>query len=149
MEVADFQIVEPLFGGFLIGVSALLLMWLLGRVAGICGIAYGVMSRASTGDFSLNEMAWRILFLLGLIAGAFLFHLVSQVDAPSVSLGRMELVIGGLLVGLGTKLGSGCTSGHGVVGLGRLSLRSLAATITFILFGMISVFVFRHIMGVI
>ena len=132
----------PLSGGFLIGTSAVLLLVLLGRIAGISGIAWAALS-------GQTDNAWRWLFLLGMPLGALLYHRVSgaPVPAPS-SLGLGFAAAGGLLVGFGTRLGSGCTSGHGVCGLGRLSLRSLAATLTFMAVGILTVFVLRQLPGV-
>lgn len=150
MEIAEFEIVVPLLGGLLIGISATLLLWLNGRIAGICGIAFNVLSQFTEGTVKATEVSWRLLFLVGLIVGAGVYHFVSQAPIPTsqnTSLG--VLIAGGLLVGLGTKIGSGCTSGHGVCGIGRLSVRSIMATLTFMGFGVISVFVFRHLLGII
>lgn len=149
MQIAEFEVLLPLIGGLFIGLSALALLWFNGRVAGICGIAYGVMSRVTDGRFESAELSWRIIFLFGLVLGAGAFHRVSGAPIPVPEIDLFALIIGGLLVGLGTKIGSGCTSGHGVVGIGRLSVRSIVATATFMLFGVISVFVFRHLLGVI
>lgn len=150
MEIAEFEIVVPLLGGLLIGLSATLLLWLNGRIAGICGIAFGVLSEIISGTTRLPEVSWRLLFVIGLVAGAAVYHFVTQAPIPvsqNPSLG--VLIAGGLIVGFGTKIGSGCTSGHGVCGIGRLSVRSIVATMTFMLFGVISVFVFRHLLGII
>lgn len=150
MEIAQFEIAVPLIGGLLIGISATILLWLNGRIAGVCGIAFGVLSEITSGAARKTEISWRMLFVIGLVAGAAVYHFVTQTPIPvseNASLG--VLIAGGLLVGLGTKIGSGCTSGHGVCGIGRLSIRSVAATATFVLFGVISVFVFRHLLGVI
>lgn len=131
--------------GVLIGSAAVVLMGALGRIAGISGIAAGLMDRASQGD-----RAWRWAFLLGLVLAPCCFMLWSGgegVGAPQVH--GLWLGIAGLLVGLGTRLGSGCTSGHGVCGLARFSPRSLLATLVFMLFGVLTVFVVRHgLMGV-
>lgn len=133
----------------MIGTSAVILLWLPGRIAGVCGIAYGAMSRISGGNFDKEELSWRLTFLLGLILGAAIFHLVSGAEIPIRDINLIALATGGLLVGLGTKLGSGCTSGHGVVGIGRLSVRSIVATMTFMIAGITSMFVFRHVLGLI
>ena len=112
-----------------------------GRIAGISGIAWGAFSRQADG-------AWRWLFLAGLVIGPLVYHGVSGQAAPPPSGAPWWLVIiAGVLVGYGTRLGSGCTSGHGVCGLGRLSVRSLAATITFMATGIITVFILRHLLG--
>lgn len=130
-------------GGVLIGLSAVLLMGALGRIAGISGIASGLLTDAGTGD-----RGWRIVFLAGLVAAPLvlmLLHNDSGIGQPQVGWPLMALA--GLLVGFGTRLGSGCTSGHGVCGMARLSPRSLLATLVFMLFGVITVFVIRHLLG--
>ena len=127
-------------GGVLIGLSASLLLWLNGRIAGISGITNGVLFPAK------NETAWRWLFLLGLIAaGGAYMAFVPSAPQPRTDMSRVTLVIAGLLVGFGTRMGNGCTSGHGVCGLGRLSMRSLAAVLTFMATAIITVFVVRHL----
>ena len=127
-------------GGVLIGASAVLLMYALGRIAGISGIVAGLLSRAAGGD-----RAWRLAFLLGLIAaGLLLKPFASTTAIPPAS--PLLLAAAGLLVGVGSVLGGGCTSGHGVCGLGRRSLRSLAATTVFMSTGFITVFVARHLL---
>ena len=132
----------PLSGGLMIGAASVLLLLLLGRIAGISGIVWAAVSGQA-------DNAWRWLFLLGMPLGAFAYHLVSGAPAPAASqLGPWYALAGGLLVGFGTRLGSGCTSGHGVCGLGRLSLRSLAATLTFMGVGILTVYILRHILGV-
>jgi len=128
-------------GGVLIGLSAVLLMGALGRIAGISGIASGLVAGAS-------DRGWRVAFVVGLLAGPLLLLLLrgnSGIGAPEVSLPWMALA--GLLVGFGTRLGGGCTSGHGVCGMARLSPRSLAATMVFMMVGVATVFVMRHLLG--
>ena len=150
MEVAEFEALLPLAGGLSIGLAATLLLMLSGRIAGVCGIAFGVLTELTSGAPRFSEISWRVLFIVGLVGGAALYHFISGAPMPkvdSVSIG--VLISGGFIVGLGTKIGSGCTSGHGVCGLGRLSLRSFVATCTFMLFGVISVYIFRHLLGVI
>lgn len=134
---------QPLFGGVLIGISASLMLFLHGRVAGITGILVGATMERTRGDW-----LWRGVFLLGLIAGGTL--MTSLVREAHVSTSPKHLLVvgcAGLLVGFGTRLGSGCTSGHGVCGVSRLSRRSLAATATFVAAGMFTVFVTRHVLG--
>jgi uncharacterized membrane protein YedE/YeeE len=130
-----------LVGGVLIGAAAVLLLWSIGRIAGISGIVNGVAT-APRGD-----RGWRIAFLAGMaVAGAIALHLAGA--APREQTGAtVLLVVAGLLVGFGTRVGSGCTSGHGVCGLGRMSLRSLAAVVTFMLAGMATTYVLRHLVG--
>ena len=150
MEVAEFEALLPLAGGLSIGLAATLLLMLSGRIAGVCGIAFGVLTELTSGAPRFSEISWRVLFIVGLVGGAALYHFISGAPMPkvdNVSIG--VLISGGFIVGLGTKIGSGWTSGHGVCGLGRLSLRSFVATCTFMLFGVISVYIFRHLLGVI
>ena len=150
MDVTEFEALLPLSGGLSIGLAATLLLMLSGRIAGVCGIAFGVLTELTSGAPRFSEISWRVLFIVGLVGGAALYHFISGAPMPkvdNVSIG--VLISGGFIVGLGTKIGSGCTSGHGVCGLGRLSLRSFVATCTFMLFGVISVYIFRHLLGVI
>ena len=136
-----FAYTTPLIGGLLIGAASVALMFLLGRIAGIAGIVWGAVS-------AQPDNAWRWLFIVGLLIGPFLYHLLSGVPTPPPSqLPWWQAVAGGLLVGIGVRLGSGCTSGHGVCGIGRLSPRSLAATCTFMATGIATVFVIRHLLG--
>jgi hypothetical protein len=140
---ADFTPVSALIGGLMIGASAAILWLCLGRIAGISGI----LGRALEGSAGA-ERTWRILFLVALPAGAGLAVVLGFADVPSEPPAQLGLaVVGGLLVGFGTRLGSGCTSGHGICGLARLSPRSLAGTLTFMAAGMASVFVLRHLAG--
>lgn len=128
-------------GGVLIGLAAVLLMAALGRIAGISGIAAGLLDR--TGD-----RVWRLAFVAGLLIApllAWLFVGDNGIGAPQVDWPWMA--VAGLLVGLGTRLGSGCTSGHGVCGVARFSPRSLAATVTFMAFGVAVVASTRHVLG--
>lgn len=131
----------PLIGGVLIGVAVSLMLYLNGRVTGISGIIYGATATPRKGD-----RAWRWYFISGMLVGGFILSVLKP-DAFSGALSteNWTLVVAGLLVGFGTVLGSGCTSGHGVCGTSRLSPRSLAATITFILAGILAVFVFRKL----
>jgi uncharacterized membrane protein YedE/YeeE len=141
-----------LAGGVLIGLSAVLLMATLGRIAGISGIISGLLLERPAGD-----SAWRLAFLLGLVSGPLALVLLKLdlgnvtaapdaiIGAPAGDVGLMLLA--GLLVGIGTGIGGGCTSGHGVCGLARLSQRSLVATLTFLLVAMVTVYLFRHQIG--
>ncbi len=135
---------SALIGGGLIGAAAALLWLALGRIAGISGI----LGQAIAGVTAAAERLWRILFLVGLPLGAYLAVRLGWATAPSAPPANLLLAgIAGLLVGFGTRLGSGCTSGHGICGLARLSPRSLAATLVFMAAGMASVFVVRHLIG--
>jgi uncharacterized membrane protein YedE/YeeE len=125
-------------GGILIGCAAALLVLSSGRIAGVSGIAGGLLTPQRA------DIAWRIAFLLGLLLAPVAFRLYGRLPFPRIDAGFGTLLIAGLLVGLGTSYGSGCTSGHGVCGLSRLSPRSLVATVAFITAGMATVFVVRH-----
>lgn len=140
----DWQHFTPwtsLAGGLLIGAAAALLILLNGRIAGISGIVGGLL-RAPRAD-----RRWRLAFLAGLLLAAPLWRGVTALPPVHPVAGGGTLVLAGLLVGFGTRLGAGCTSGHGVCGLARLSPRSLAATVTFMLAGALTVFVLRHLAG--
>jgi uncharacterized membrane protein YedE/YeeE len=129
----------PLTGGVLLGVSAMWLLLSLGRIAGISGIAWGSLAGP--------ERVWRSLFLVGLLLGGLLTHSVIGQPVPAESTTPLWLITtSGLLVGLGTRMGGGCTSGHGVCGLGRRSPRSLVATLTFMTLGVITVFIMQSVM---
>lgn len=132
---------SSLVGGALIGLAAAVLWVANGRIAGISGILGGLAN--ATG----SEVAWRIVFLAGLIAAPLLYGVVLGLPAVSIDAGPFVLAAGGLLVGFGTRLGGGCTSGHGVCGIARLSRRSLAATGLFIATAATTVFVVRHVVG--
>ena len=131
---------QALAGGVLIGIAATLLLWLNGRIAGISGILGGVLMPRS------GDVTWRAAFLIGLIgAGAAYLWLVPGADAQRQGFPPLLLVIAGLLVGFGTRMGNGCTSGHGVCGLGRLSMRSFAAVLTFMATAMATTCIVRHL----
>lgn len=142
MIIETFTPVSALVGGALIGVAATLLLWLNGRIAGVSGIAGGLLAPVQ------GDVAWRALFVVGLVLGAALYKFASPVPVGIELAASMPVVVlGGLLVGFGTQLGSGCTSGHGVCGIARLSPRSLAATAVFMASGIATVFVVRHVLG--
>ena len=132
---------RALAGGAVIGLAASALLLFNGRIAGISGILGGLVFDRRPGD-----RWWRALFLLGLVMGALLLSIMGGAPVSGSSpFGWLGMLSGGLLVGFGTRLGSGCTSGHGVCGLARLSKRSLMATLTFMFFGFVTVFILRHI----
>jgi uncharacterized protein len=134
------NIIGGLSGGALIGLAAVLLLALNGRIAGVSGILGGLITSTSRG-----ERFWRLAFIFGLIAGAGLYVL-ARGDLPlKLQAGPLILLVAGLLVGAGTRLGSGCTSGHGVCGLARRSPRSLVATMIFMGTAVLSVFLTRHV----
>ncbi|EHH1031156.1 YeeE/YedE family protein [Vibrio parahaemolyticus] len=131
---------ESLFGGILLGISATILLLVNGKIAGISGIMNGIMS-PKKGDYS-----WRLLFAVGMIAGGLISVLMLGVVAPSTANLSLGMVIAaGLLVGIGTRLGNGCTSGHGICGMGRLSKRSIVATCVFMAVAGLTVFVRLHL----
>ena len=129
-----------LAGGMLIGVAAAILVLLNGRIAGISGVLGGLLAPVS-GDISR-----RVAFLVGLLAAPAVYVLLSALSRPQIDAGWGALVLAGVLVGVGTRYGAGCTSGHGVCGLSRLSPRSLVATLTFMSAGFATVFIVRHLL---
>lgn len=133
---------SSLAGGALIGMAAAMFALLNGRIAGISGVLGGLL-KPHRGD-----IGWRVAFVVGLLSAPLLYLLIGLVPRPQIDAGYAALVLAGLLVGVGTRYGSGCTSGHGVCGLSRLSGRSLAATAAFMGAGFITVFVTRHIFGI-
>ncbi|WP_208539110.1 YeeE/YedE family protein [Algihabitans albus] len=142
MEIVNFTPYAALAGGALIGLSASLLMLASGRIAGIAGILGGLFRPVP------GEWGWRIAFLVGLLLGPMLVGLLGgRVPAPSFQTGTLGMIAAGLLVGFGTRLGAGCTSGHGVCGLARLSPRSLAATLIFMTAAIVTVYLLRHLVG--
>ena len=141
--ITGFTPVQSLFGGTLIGLSSVLLMLTLGRIMGATGILAGILSPASREDW-----LWRVVLVAGMASGpAVLLLATGTMPEVQVPISRTMLIVGGLLVGVGVTFGAGCTSGHGVCGLARLSPRSLAATVTFMVFTAITVFVVRHVVG--
>lgn len=134
-----FTPLASLAGGLLIGLAAALFVLLNGRIAGISGVLGGLL-RPLPGD-----VGWRLAFVLGLLGAPAAFALFAALPQPRIDAGWPALVLAGLLVGIGTRYGSGCTSGHGVCGLSRLSPRSLAATLSFMTAGFVTVFALRHV----
>jgi uncharacterized membrane protein YedE/YeeE len=135
----EFTPLTGALGGALIGLAAALLLALNGRIAGISGIVGGLLPPRA------GDALWRLLFVLGLALGALLVRLYSGAPlAVPVESSTFTLVLGGVLVGFGTRLGSGCTSGHGICGLARLSPRSVVAVLTFMASAMLTVFALRH-----
>lgn len=138
----NFTPVSSLIGGMLIGLSASSLLLFDGKIAGISGIVGGILSPAK------NDTLWRLLFVVGLLTGGFFFYYISpQSFEIGISRSAVALISAGLLVGFGTRLGNGCTSGHGVCGVSRLSKRSILATVTFLATGILTVFVVNHLLG--
>jgi uncharacterized membrane protein YedE/YeeE len=140
--VTSFTPLSASAGGLLIGFSALLLLLLEGRIAGISGILGDFLS------FRRGEILWRLAFIAGLVLAPLVYAaLLGHLPPMEVTHSAALLMCGGLLVGFGTRMGSGCTSGHGVCGIARLSPRSIVATLVFIATGAATVFVARHIFG--
>lgn len=133
-----FEPLAGLLGGLLIGLSVVLLLLTLGRIAGISGIAAGAITQKGT------ERFWRLAFLVGIVLSAVLYIVFAGALQVQTQMNSGYLVVAGLLVGFGTRLGSGCTSGHGVAGLSRLSKRSIVATLTFMAAAIITTNLIRH-----
>jgi uncharacterized protein len=130
-----------LAGGTLLGISAALLVLVRGRILGISGIVGGLLHPLK------GEVGWRLWLLLGLFSAPWLYALAATPVAPRIEAGWPTLVVAGLLVGLGTRYGAGCTSGHGICGISRMSPRSVVATLSFMAAGFATVFVARHLLG--
>jgi uncharacterized membrane protein YedE/YeeE len=139
IDWAHFTPWASLAGGALIGGAAAMLVLLNGRIAGISGIVGGLLTPRR------GEIAWRLAFVAGLFAAPLVMAILGKPAMPRIDAGFAMLVAAGLLVGIGTSYGSGCTSGHGVCGLSRLSPRSLVATAAFMLAGIATVFIVRHL----
>lgn len=130
-------------GGLLIGLAAALMIIFNGRIAGVSGTLGGLLF-----DPAPSERRWRSLFLGGMVLGALLLATaVTSLPPAQLQTGWLGMAVAGLIVGYGTRMGSGCTSGHGVCGIARLSPRSIVATLTFMAFGVATVFVIRHLSG--
>lgn len=141
MNIVDFTPVPAAIGGALIGLSAALVLLLNGKIAGISGI----VARPFLGV--AGDTGWRIVFLAGMVGGgALTFALLPETAAFTLAAGWVPLLVAGFLVGFGTRLGGGCTSGHGVCGLSAGSVRSLVATLTFMAAGFATVYVVRHLL---
>lgn len=141
IDWAQFTPWAALAGGVLIGLAAIAFALLLGRIAGISGIVGGLL-RPQRGD-----LGWRVAFVGGLLAAPVIYSLATALPALQIDAGAPVLVAAGLLVGIGTRYGSGCTSGHGVCGLSRFSPRSMVATLAFMSAGFITVFLVRHVIS--
>ncbi|MGR6834975.1 YeeE/YedE family protein [Aliivibrio wodanis] len=132
---------SSLFGGMLLGVSATLLLLLNGKIAGISGVLTGLMTPKK------RDYAWRWLFVLGMISGGLVGGYFLGAEVPKEYQASISmLIVAGLLVGIGTRLGNGCTSGHGICGIGRLSIRSMVATAVFMFVAAVTVFVRLHVL---
>lgn len=137
----NFTPLTALGGGALIGLAAVVLLLFNGRIAGISGILGGLLQRKA------NDKAWRLAFVAGLLLAPLAWQLSASLPVATVTSSPAVLIIAGLLVGFGSRLGSGCTSGHGVCGISRLSPRSLFATASFMTTGFLTVYLIRHVWG--
>lgn len=136
----NFTPYSALAGGILIGISASILMYLNGRIAGISGIVGGIFNNPAT-----TEKLWRIAFICGLILGAFTYNFFFPIEIlEHDNINTVTLILGSVIVGFGTAMGDGCTSGHGVCGVSRFSLRSITATVTFLATAMITVYLVNY-----
>ena len=135
IDWANFTLLNSLFGGILIGIAAIIIFLTNGRIMGISGILGNLMTLKET-----DQIYWRIAFLLGVLIGPLIFILLFKEIKSEMVANTTLLIISGFLVGLGTSLGNGCTSGHGICGLSRFSIRSIVATLVFVISGMITVY---------
>jgi uncharacterized membrane protein YedE/YeeE len=132
--MTEFELLMPITGGVLIGIAASMILLFNGKIAGVSGIFGGMLFQQG------KERAWRLSFIAGLIAGGVLLYVINaELFENSSGRGLLAVTIAGLLVGIGTRVAGGCTSGHGVCGIGRLSGRSLVATVTFVIAGLVTV----------
>lgn len=139
--VENFTPLSGFIGGLLIGLSSVLMMLFNGKIAGISGIVGGLLAREG------SKVGWRAVFIVGLLLGAFVYMLATGGPIPvSLQASLLVMVIAGLLVGFGTRLGSGCTSGHGVSGIARFSKRSIVATLVFFAAAIVTVFLTHHVL---
>lgn len=138
----NFTPIAGLIGGVIIGIAATLLLWFNGRIAGISGIFNGLVTNKKN-----NDTVWRFLFVLGLVAGGFAHQVGIEATYEPLDAPIWLLLVGGLAIGFGTTMGCGCASGHGVCGLGRLSVRSLVAVLIFLSVGILTTTVVRHVVG--
>jgi uncharacterized protein len=141
IDWAHFTPWASLAGGIVLGLAAAMFILLSGRVLGISSIVGGLLGRRP------GDVGWRLSFLLGLLAAPLVYAVFAQPVVPRIDAGWATLVLAGLLVGVGTRYGSGCTSGHGVCGLSRLSPRSLVATLSFMGAGFATVYLVRHVLA--
>jgi uncharacterized membrane protein YedE/YeeE len=141
MEIVNFTPASALTGGVVIGAAATLLMWLNGRIAGISGILGGLLPPGS-------DALWRLAFVVGLVCGGLVYAAAGgDLEAIEIESSHAVLVCAGLLVGYGTRLGSGCTSGHGVCGIGRLAPRGIVSTAIYMAVAAVTVYVTHHVIG--
>jgi hypothetical protein len=141
MDWINFTMWMPLAGGLLIGLAVTILLYFNGRIAGVSGILGGLL-KPTKGD-----IGWRAAFISGLMISSFVYLIASPLPVPTIDADTTTLIIAGVMVGFGTRYGSGCTSGHGVCGLSRGSPRSFVATISFMGAGVLTVYFVKHLIG--
>jgi uncharacterized protein len=142
LNMTEFSPLSGLIGGLMIGLASVLMLLGVGRIAGISGIYSGLLTPAK------GDVGWRLMFIGGLILGGAIWPWLTGNSLPvKLQAGWPVMLLAGLLVGFGTRLGGGCTSGHGVCGIGRLAPRSMVATLTFMTVAGITTFVVRHLLG--
>ncbi len=134
------SIVNATLGGLLIGFGVSILLLFNGKVAGVSGIF------AQTLKLKFHQQGWRYTFLLGLLVSPIFYGFVSPLPTITISASNLTIIVAGLLVGVGTRMSNGCTSGHGVCGIARLSVRSIIATLIFMFFGILTVLIIRHLL---
>ena len=134
------MIIQSLIGGSIIGIAVSLLLLFNGKVLGVSGILGELFNHP------LSKNNWRLFFVLGLLISPLIYSIFHPIPLIEISSNKLLIIVAGLLVGFGSRLGSGCTSGHGVCGLARLSVRSFIATMTFIFFGFVTVFVIQKVL---
>lgn len=144
IDWANFTPWLSLFGGVLIGLSTVMLIYFKGRIAGISGVLAGLTQFGST---PVGHYSWRVAFVLGLVLAPAVYGLFAVMPVSEIDSSYPLIVIAGLLVGFGTRMGSGCTSGHAVCGIGRLSPRSIVATLSFMASGFVTAYVLFHVLG--
>jgi uncharacterized membrane protein YedE/YeeE len=134
------MIIQSVIGGGLIGIAVSILLLFNGKVLGVSGILGELFNH------KLSKNYWRLFFVIGLLISPLIYNIFKPIPLTEMTSNNLVIVMAGLLVGFGSRLGSGCTSGHGVCGIARLSLRSLIATMTFILFGFMTVYVIQKML---
>ncbi len=134
------MVIQSLIGGSIIGIAVSLLLLFNGKVLGVSGILGELFNNP------LSKNYWRLFFVLGLLISPLIYSIFHSIPIIEITSNKLLIIVGGLLVGFGSRLGSGCTSGHGVCGLARLSVRSFIATMTFIFFGFVTVFVIQNVL---
>lgn len=144
IEIHNFTPLPAWLGGMLIGLASSILILGIGRIAGISGIA----ANAFIIDMKQRKLSWQMIFMLGLFSSAWIYELMLGFPAVVMTDNYLLIIVAGLLVGFGTRFGSGCTSGHGVCGLSRLSPRSMVAVVIFMTAGFVTVYIAKHLLGI-